>query len=721
MRDLSTLEYHPTMEKLVSAICQTTMNSNKKMYRMMLCYYMCKMAATMRVQIATKIRNNIPINSYVINLATSGQNKTYSTVIIEKMLLEPFRKIFIDQTLPLIAEEQLAKIATKRAYIQNEDPDTILKSVTDEYKALGTMMFSFSEGTTPAIKQMRHKLIMTGAGAVNLEIDEIGMNFLPNTDALGTFLELYDIGETKDKITKNSKDNVRNEELRGTTPSNLLAFGTPSKLLDGGKTEEAFYAFLEMGAARRCLFGYTKSSAKPTTLTASEIYDIQTDPAMGKYLKDIAGEFSKLANIVNCNKVITLSKAVCLEMIEYNEYCKNLAGQMGEHQDMAKAEMEHRYFKALKLAGAYAFVDGHSEITADNLYAAIRIAEESGEAFSELLNRDRPYAKLAKYIASVPDEVTHVDLVEDLPFYKGSSSQKTDLMNQAIAWGHKNHIIIKTSMTDGIEFIKGTTLTKTDLNKLTVAHSNDISDGYKNDQAPFDKLHLLVLKKNYHWINHWTTTGHRDGDHMIPGFNLVVLDVDEGVKISEACALLEDYRFMIYTTKRHTPATHRFRIILPLNYEMAMTGEEYRAFMKNINEWLPFKVDDQTFQRSRKWLSNPGQHYYSKGEELLDARMFIPKTKKNDERKQSMQTYANLSILERWFVQNSHKDENRNNQLHRYARVLVDMGHDFTDVRTKVLGLNSGLIDKIDEGEIDRTVMVTVSKAIGLRAAKQAA
>lgn len=717
MRDLTMLDHHPVMEKIVNAICKKTQNPNKKLYRIMLSYYFCKIAATMRVKIATGVRGIIPVNAFVINLAPSGECKGYSTNIVEDTLLEPFYKIFMEQTLPVVADENLAKLAVKRAYLKNEDPDTTLQAINTEYDALGEMRFSFDSATTPAIKQMRHKLMMANIGAVNLEIDEIGINLLPNTEVLGSFLELYDIGKIKDKLTKNSKDNTRVAEIRGRTPTNLNAFGTPTKLLDGGKTEEAFYAFLEMGYARRSFFGYTRGTSKEITLTAQEVYDIQTDPTLDNYIKDKAIELSTLANITNYNKMITLPKDVCITMIEYQHHCERLAHRMSEHQDMEKAELSHRYFKALKLAGAFAFIDGHSEITEENLYAGICIAEESGTAFKQLLNRERPYAKLAKYIASIPQEVTQVDLAEDLPFYKGSAAQKNDLMSQAIAWGHKNHIIIKTSMSDGVEFITGSTLTPTDLDFLTVAHSPGIAKGYKNEKAPFNKLHTLVLKKSYNWINHWALDGHRDEDHMIAGFNLVVLDVDNGIKITDACTLLQDYKFLLHTTKRHTPTAHRFRIILPLNYEMSMAADEYKIFMNNLYEWLPFKVDTQTNQRSRKWLTNPGKHFYSKGEELIDARMFIPKTKKNDERKQIMKTYANLNNLERWFIQNS-SEGNRNNQLLRYALLLVDMGYDHTDVRTKVVGLNSGIIDRLEEEEIDKTIMISVSKAIGKKISK---
>ena len=714
MRDLSTLKFHPTVELLTDILCQQTQNPNKEFYHILISYYLAKMAATMRVNIVTQHRGTIPINIYCINLAPSGQCKGYSTNIFEDTLINQFRSVFMEQTLPVIEEENIAKLAVKRAYIKNEDPDTEEDKVKTEYKHLGKMRFSFDSATTPAIKQMRNKLIMAGIGSVNLEIDEIGINLLPNTEVFGSFLELFDIGKIKEKLTKNTRDNTRTEELEGLTPTNLNAFGTPTKLLDGGKTEETFYNFLEMGYARRCLFGYTRQSRHLTELTASNIFDILTDKKLKQHMLDLSDKFGGLANITNYNKIITMSKEVSIEQIDYQIYCEKLASKMGEHEEIAKAEMSHRYFKALKTAGTYAFIDGHGEITKDNWYAAVCLIEESGRAFNKLLNRDRPYTKLAKYIASVNTELTQVDLQEDLPFYKGAVSVRNDLMQMAIAWGYKNHIVIKKFVNNNIEFITGETLQRTNLDEIIVSYSHSLAKGYKNVLAPFNKLHNLMTKQNTHWINHHVQDGYRDEEHIKVGFNSIIIDVDKGCTIKEAMALLEDYKFLLYTTKRHTEKKNRFRIIFPTNYYLKMEGLEFREFMNNLYEWLPFTVDTGTSQRSRKWLSNPGKHYYNKGIQLIDVRLFIPKTAHNDEQKKTIQSLQALSNLERWFIVKA-TNGNRNNQIIRYALILVDANYDYETVRNNVLALNDKLSDKLTNKEIDNTCMVTVAKAIAKR------
>jgi len=714
VRPFDSLTFHPTSEKIVNILCQLTQNNSLEFFRLLLCYHLAKIAATMRVKIATKDRGEIPVNLYALNLATSGHGKGHSTNIIEEQLTHHFQTRFESETLPIVTEVSLSRLASRRANIIGEDEAVELELVKTEFYALGKLAFSFDSGTPAAIKQMRHKLLMCEIGAMNLEIDEIGSNLLGNGEALNTYLELYDVGKIKQKLTKNTKENTRNEEISGRTPANLLAFGTPDKLFDGGKVEDELYSFLDTGYARRLFFGFSKGTKKKKNKTAEEIYDALTDTNVSSYLSEIAMEFGDLADVINHGKVITVSKKVSILIIDYRLHCDRLADSLGEHQGMAKAELKHRYFKALKLAGVFAFIDNESEVSEDNYYHAIAMAEESGRAFEKILSRDRPYVKLAKYLGSIEHEVTHVDLSEDLPFFRGSAAAKQEFIQLASAWGYKNHTVIKRTYTNGIEFLSGETLKHVDLDHIRVSYSKDISDNYQNVKTPWTAIHNLTQQPLKHWISHHSINGHRSEEDVVAGFDIIVLDVDEGTTIQTAKAFLKDYKYLLYTTKRHTNQNHRFRLILPLNYQMNLTAPDFRDFMKNVFEWVPFEVDTQTCQRSRKWLTHKGNCLYGKGDKLLDARLFIPKTAKNDEQKKFIATYQSMTNMERWFISNS-INGNRNNQLARYALMMVDLGYAIEDIRDNVIGMNDKLPDKLKEREIDATIMLSVTKKIAKR------
>ena len=141
-------------------------------------------------------------------------------------------------------------------------------------------------------------------------------------------------------------------------------------------------------------------------------------------------------------------------------------------------EMLHRYFKVLKIAGAYAFIDGSPDITEDLLFNAIALVEESGNtSFTEMCEPERPYEKLANHLAEIGKEQTLPDLDNDLPYFKGSRATKDDMLNMAIAWGYSNNIIIKKTFRDGILFIEGETLGVTNLDEMITATSDDITEG----------------------------------------------------------------------------------------------------------------------------------------------------------------------------------------------------------------------------------------------------
>lgn len=712
MKDINIIPYHAMSEKIVQILCQRTNNSDPHFFRILTAYHLAKVASMMHVKVHSKAQRIIPINVYAINLATSGHGKGHSTSIFEDEILNGFRNVFENETFPVITEENLARLATKRANIKGEDPDVELEAVRNEFNAMGPLLFAFDSGTTPALKQAHHKILMGKIGSMNFEMDEIGSNLTGNADILTTMLELFDVGKVKQKLTKNTKDNQRNSDLEGRAPANLIMFGTPAKLLDGSRTEDEFWSFLDTGYARRCLFGYTRTSHKNTSMTPEQVYDALTDASQNAYLAQVSAEIGQLAAPVNYNKVIIMDKDVSLILLEYKLHCERQAESLGETtQDMVKAELSHRYFKALKLAGLYAFLDRNSEVTEDELYSAIKLVEESGKAFTRLVKRDRNYVKLAKYIANVGMELTQADLTEDLPFFKGTIASRTDMLQLAIAWGYKNRVIIKKSVSNGIEFISGETLQKTDLNNMILSLSDDITINYQNMSVPFDKLYRLATKSNLHWVAHHLKDGYRSDDNIIPGFNMVVLDIDGGTSLEEVRSLLKDYTCFIYTTKRHTAASNRFRLIIPTNYFLKLDTEDYKEFMQNIFAWLPFDVDDQTIDRPRKWLTNNGSYEYIQGNQLLDVMEFIPKTTRNDERKKLVLDTQSLTNIERWFITNT-INGNRSNQLVRYALMLVDTGNDYVNTRNAVINLNNKLPDKLSEREIDSTIMVTVSKAI---------
>lgn len=713
--DPDKIEYHETSEKLAQHLCAHCENNSPTFFRVITSYFLGKIASQMRASVKLHNQSTLPINLYAVDLAPSGAGKTKAMNFLEEDVCGLFTERFKDELLPYATEQHIKKLAVRRAAKNQTDPDEELEILVSEFKASGQWLTSFDSATPAALKQFRHKVLLADAGALNFEIDEIGDNLTGNTDAFSKFLELYDKGKIKESLVKNTKENVRLSEVPGQTPCNLIMFGTPSSLLDGGKKEDEFYAMLEKGYARRCIFGFSREVNRNLDLTAEEIYQRNVSQTSYQFIEDFAEDLLKLADPINYKRELELEYDEEILRIEYSLYCQDRAAQLSEFDVVKKIELEHRWFKALKLAATYAFIDGSISITQKHLYNAIAVVEDSGEAFQELLTRDRPYVKLAKYLGNIPRQVTQVELVEDLPFYKGHASQKSEMLTMAIAWGYQNNVIIKKSYEDGIEFLKGEALKETDMDQLIVSYSQHVAYDYYNDDVSWDNLSQLTQMPNMHWVAHHVLDNHRCEDKTLPGFNLLVIDVDGDVPMSAAQTLLKDYKSIFYTTKRHgVDGEDRYRIVLPMQYILKLDAPDYKEFMQAVYEWLPFQVDDQTNQRSRKWLSHDGNITVNDGE-LFNPLEFIPKTAKNEKRKERLVDQQSLTNIERWFVNNTGMG-NRSNQLIKYALLLVDAGKPAHQVESAVLELNEKLADKLPEEEVMTTIMQSARKALSKRA-----
>lgn len=710
MKSFAQMKYFPLSEELVEILQTKTQNTNPLFFRVIVAYYFSIIAGQMRATIKGWTgKEPIPINNYVIALQPSGAGKGHSTTMMEQEVLKGFRDIFTEHTFPISAECNIQQLAIKRANKSGKDVDEEQLKLEKTFNDLGALMFNFSEATVPAIKQMRQKLLIANAGACNLTIDEAGANLSGSIDALIAYLELYDKGLIRDKLVKSSSENTRFERIEGHTPTNLLMFGTPSKLLDGGKTEEQFYELLEMGYARRCLFGYTNKVDKNQITSVDDLMKQLFNTDHDDTLEKISTQLTALADPDLLNSQLTLPKDSVKLLLTYQIHCEKLANELSEFESIRKAELAHRYFKTMKLAGAYAFVDGKDIITPEYIEYAIRLVEDSGEAFNHLLTPQRPYIKLANYLASMKQDVTLADLDEDLPCFRGSKAQKDEMIQMAIAWGYKNNIVIRKAYTDSIMFLNADTIDETDLDKMILSFSKDITEGYKNQIVPFDKLDKLLLKDKFHWLSHHLVNGYRKEDNCSVGFNLLVLDVDGTCNLATAQALLKGYKAIFQTTKSHKNDDPHYRIILPINYTLKLDAKDYKELYNSVIEQLPFTVDTQCNQRSRKWETNKNATIIHQDGELFDILPFIPKTTKNEERQSKLKDQEHLDNLERWVINNT-GDGNRNNMLLRYAMVLVDSGYSNQTIKEKVKTLNGKLVDKLDDMELYSTIFMTIDK-----------
>ena len=705
-------KYHEFSEKLVNILMTKTQSDNIGFFRILVAYYLAKIAATMRTNIATHDRGKIPVNVYALNLAPSGTGKGYATFILEDKIITPFRQVFMEETFQVIAEKSLRALAVKRALTEGNDEDVEYDRVCAEFDSCGPMLFSFDSGTTPALKQMRQKLLMAGSGSMSLEIDEIGSNLFASQDVLKAYLELYDIGIIKEKLIKHTVESKRIPTLHGKTPANMMLFGTPNKLFEDTKLEDELISLFDTGYGRRFIFGYTRTALHKSVLNAEDLYDALTDTKIDVDLSALSDAIADLADVSHFNVDLTMTKATHVMLLEYKIECVERATKLKKYQEMLRTELEHRYYKALKLAGTYAFIDKSEEVTEEHIRNAIKLVEDSGEAYLNIIAREKPYERLAKYIAEVGHPVTQVDLMENLTFFKGADGHKRTMLALAATYGYSHNIIIKKSYIDDIEFYSGETLEETNMEKLTISYSKDAVERYVSVLVPFLALDELFVSGDHNWTVHQFVNDYRSNTKVVPGFNLLVLDVDEGTSIETAQLLLKDYTHKIYTTQRHTNEKHRFRIVIPLSHTLKLSTREYVSYMENVFDWLPFYCDEGTKDIARKWATAKNSTIFTNEGEILDATLFIPQTKKCEQVKAEITQHSNLTALERWFIRET-KEGNRSRMLLKYGLILKDARYPIDVIRSKIDTFNEKLDSPLGDEEISRTIMMTIARRMG--------
>lgn len=82
--------------------------------------------------------------------------------------------------------------------------------------------------------------------------------------------------------------------------------------------------------------------------------------------------------------------------------------------------------------------------------------------------------------------------------------------------------------------------------------------------------------------------------------SMVVLDVDHGATLDEASAAFADHAHVLYTSFSHTPAEHRFRVVLPLSRDV--DADTYRRLWRWASERLGDNADRQASDPSRMFF-----------------------------------------------------------------------------------------------------------------------
>ena len=133
--------------------------------------------------------------------------------------------------------------------------------------------------------------------------------------------------------------------------------------------------------------------------------------------------------------------------------------------------------------------------------------------------------------------------------------------------------------------------------KLRLSIRHDIVD--KGDSASLNRTgrgwtdaeykisELIAHIQQGHPITHQFVNGHRKRENF-RRTDILIADIDKGMRLDEAVEneFVKNFASFIYTTPRHTPTNHRFRIIFILE-RTVFSPEVYEAMYRSLMLKLP--------------------------------------------------------------------------------------------------------------------------------------
>ena len=119
------------------------------------------------------------------------------------------------------------------------------------------------------------------------------------------------------------------------------------------------------------------------------------------------------------------------------------------------------------------------------------------------------------------------------------------------------------------------------------------------------------LGRKYHYVNgvrqstfdEIPNTVRRSKSNVI-SISGIVLDVDEKMNITGVIELLDGLEYVLYTTFRHTPEHHKFRVVIP--FSRPLMAEDIAGRQESIMEYFP-GVDNCSFTQSQSFYFHSGK------------------------------------------------------------------------------------------------------------------
>lgn len=665
-----------------------------------------------RTHVVSQIGTTL-INMYAVIFMPSGSGKDKPLKLIDKHFMKTFeenfhrkREAYQERRLKELqdeAEEKFGgKAATaKKVYIENSLPRVLVPEI--------------SNGTMEGLADLRQVLYDAKFGGTFLKISEFSDFITSNNNARSEFLtfivELFDDGSSLAKIIKSDKQAL---PVKG-VPSNIIMHSSIAKLVES-EGYSKLMTLIDRGLARRSFLCYPSLDKfyyqqKDDSLESMFKKFISSNEATEQKIKDYQSMWEEAYEGTKDGKTYVLTREADFVLFAYKKYLEEVSNKISTTKEEGfRAEVLGRFWKTLKLAGLIAVWEhpGDLKVTEHDVLAAVYLAELYGQHYKRFYQIETvtDSERVADYmIDRVGEWITRGDIKKQRFVAKNNFAkwfEDTMPEVETILIMHEYRLEAEPFAKNGTRY-RAVKLEKTDLTKMKVSVSKDITEGYIVKEVPFSELHKIVTADINYSASEFKD-GYRKKENFIDGNNVIILDIDEGWSVQDAKEFLEKKKLkaLIATTKSHQkvkdkkPACDRFRIILPTLSPFKGSNEEYSFMMSEIFKYFEGKPDKAAKDSSRFYYGNTsGEYWYIDGD-LLNIEMFPRSTPKNPIFKVRKDAPTSFLGITDWFKQNA-VPGSRNETLYKAKKFADDQG---LDAAAYVREINAMLPDPLDEKEI---------------------
>lgn len=554
-------------------------------------------ASQFRINIQHWNGSIIPINSIMFCIAKSGASKDSSLKAARKCFAEGYE----------ILNKKRQETAIERAIQQAREAGKDIPERFVSYKEFfippNPLFVAIS--TTEGFLQHLNDLSNDSVGAGYIFSGEIGAELANNmnlTENIKVLAELYDEGSKEVKIVK-AREN-QSKEVKN-LPVSALFIGSQDNLLFDDAIKHKFKTEFTTKLARRSFFIFvnediitnTYGSIKEMLEQERIIEDkaINSREAVSEYITELTKDL-----INYTNSTIKVSNEVRDLFSLYKRYNEEVANTIDSQFPIAKLTRTHLQWKALKLSGALAVIQGCDTIELQHYKAAVEFVElinNDVSAFEKELVKE-PYELFADYVRLYARDGEYSINLHNLrklgfiPMRGSSDTHLKELVKLVRSYDVNGTYELSKDVVTFKEIKK---VDKVLLSYLPCPGTKQqravkCNEGFTCDEIVFADL-MDMLKGDYAYSPFKFINGVRGKDNIISGCKWIVLDIDTSeITDTEAHVLLSDINhFIVRTSNKDNP--NKFRVLIELDAEVDIPDIRWKLFIKEITTDLGLVAD----------------------------------------------------------------------------------------------------------------------------------